>query len=91
MEQGTPRSVAHERALFVLESIESNIAADPRVSITAVASAVGMAPATLYRWLKKPPDRIDVIQTAAVADWLHDHYGHANFATLWLRASSRIQ
>lgn len=89
MEQGTPRSVAHDRVIDVLHGIKENIDDDPRVTVTDVASAVGLSTKTFYRWLQNPPDRIDVTQVAAAADWLSERFGHANFAALWVRAMKR--
>lgn len=64
----------------IRDNIESN---STTVNKTRAAEAAGVSPSSFYRWLASPPEKIDVAGLAALADWLHDEYGHADFAALW--------
>lgn len=85
------REIARARTVEVMRIIQENIAGDDRVSITSAAEAVGVAPSSFYRWLKTPPQKIDIVQVATLADYLHDVYGHENFAKLWRDVEASIK
>jgi hypothetical protein len=74
-----------------MRMIRENIANDDRVNVTRAAEEAGMSSKTFYRWLKTPPQKLDIIQVATLADYLHNTYGHQNFAALWRDVESRIQ
>lgn len=84
MSDATSRDRAWERAVAVMNAISKAIENDD-VNITEAARAAGVAPSTFYRWLRTPPNKIDVAAIAGLADWLHETYGHEDFATLWRR------
>jgi hypothetical protein len=73
----------------MLAVIDKIIAADERLTVTTAANAVGIAPSTLYRWLNVNPMKADIIQIAALADYLHE-LGYEDFATLWRRIEADI-
>jgi len=85
------REIARARTVEVMRRIQENIAKDDRVNVSQAAEEAGMAPSTFYRWLKKPPQKVDVIQVATLADYLHDAYGHESFAKLWRDVESAIK
>lgn len=60
------------------------------VNKTRAAEAAGVAASSFYRWLANPPEKIDVAGLAALADWLHDEYGHADFAALWRETRAEV-
>lgn len=91
MGETTRRELARKRTVHVLKVIRENIGNDPTVNVTSAAEAAGVAPSSFYRWLATPPQKIDVTQVAAVADYLHDEYGHSDFASLWRDAQSLIK
>lgn len=91
METASRREIARARTVEVMRMIQENIANDERVNVTRAAEETGVAVSTFYRWLKTPPKKLDVIQVAALADYLHDSYGHQNFAKLWRDAETRIK
>lgn len=90
MDATTRRAIARARTVEVMRMIQDNIAKDERVNVTRAAEEVGISAKTFYRWLKTPPEKIDMIQVAMLADYLHDFYGHQNFAALWRDVESRI-
>lgn len=71
--------------------LREQIEDDPDINKSEAAASVGVAPSSLYRWLSEPPKKIDVIQVSALADFLHDEYGHPSFATIWRDVSNRIK
>lgn len=85
------RDLARARAIELMRMIRENIANDDRVNVTRAAEEAGMSPKTFYRWLKTPPQKLDIIQVATLADYLHSSYGHQNFAALWRDVESRIK
>lgn len=91
MGTNTRRQVARARTEEVMRRIQQNIAEDDRVNVARAAEEAGIAVSTFYRWLKTPPQKIDVIQVATLADYLHDTYGHENFAKLWRDAEAGIK
>ena len=91
MGTATRREVARALTVDVMRMLQENIANDQDVNVTRAAEEVGVARSTFYRWLKTPPAKIDVIQVASLADYLHEAYGHPNFAALWRDAEARIK
>ena len=91
MGTATRREVARARTVEIMRMIQENIALDDRVNVTLAAAEAGVAPSTFYRWLRKPPNKIDMVQVATLADYLHAAYGHQNFAALWRDVESRIK
>lgn len=90
-EKALRRERARRTAITVMSTIRENIDDDPTVNRSQVAEQAGMAVSTFYRWLANPPKKIDTIQLSAVADYLHDTYGHEDFATLWRRIQKTVQ
>jgi len=88
----TRRDHARRQALAVLNKIRDNIETNATtVNKTQAAEAAGVAPSTFYRWLASAPSKIDVTAIAALADWLHDEYGHADFAALWRETGHELE
>jgi hypothetical protein len=88
----TRRDNARRQALAVLNKIRDNIETNATtVNKTQAAEAAGVAPSSFYRWLANPPAKIDVTAIAALADWLHDEYGHSDFAALWREAGRELE
>ncbi|MDR7189735.1 hypothetical protein J2Y46_002561 [Microbacterium sp. BE35] len=85
------REIARARTVEVLRILRANIKNDPQVNVTRAAAEAGVAPSTFYRWLSSPPQSIDMVQVVAVSDFLHDEYGHADFATIWRDVAARIK
>lgn len=87
----TPRQIAWDRTVFVMNTIRENVDSDEAINRTRVAKASGIAASTFYRWLESPPDKIDAAAIAAVADYLHEHHGYEDFVTRWRRAARTIK
>lgn len=85
------RELARRRADAVMARIALNIENDPQVNRTLAAGAAGVAPSSFYRWLSTPPKKLDVAAVSAVADFLHDEYGHPDFATIWRNVAAQIK
>lgn len=90
METTSRRGLARARTVEVMRMLQENIANDDQVNVMQAAEEAGIAGSTFYRWLKTPPKKIDVIQVATLADYLHEAYGHPNFAALWRDVEARI-
>ena len=84
-------NLSRERAVEVMRIIRKNIDEDPTVNVSQAAREAGLARSTFYRWLATPPQKIDVVQLATLADFLHDSYGHPDFAAIWRDVVSRIK
>lgn len=93
MGTATRREVARARTAELMRMIRDTINNDPRINLTRAAKEAGMASSTLYRWVNEDaqPEKVDVTQITALADYLHDAYGHKNFAALWLEVQARIK
>lgn len=86
----TPRDLARRQALAVMAEINQILKTDKRVNIAAVAAEAGVAESSLYRWLARPPAKLDIIQVASLVDLLHREYGYEDFARMWDRISHGI-
>ena len=85
------RELARRRATAVLAQIALNIDNDPNVNKTRAAEAAGVAASSFYRWLARPPKKVDAAAVAALADFLHDVYGHEDYPALWRDVIARIK
>lgn len=87
----TRKDLARRRAVRALQLVREGLQDEVGDDLSVAADAVGVARSTFYRLLAKTPEKIDVIFLASVADWLHDAYGHEDFATMWRRVTREIQ
>lgn len=83
-----------EIARRIVETVMASIADDIReegITITQAAETAGVPKSTFYRWMSTHPKTIDVTGISAVAQLLHDEYGHDDFAVRWRRAEKLIE
>jgi hypothetical protein len=91
MGETTRRDLAHERAVAVMQGIYADVRKTEGLNLADAAEAAGVAPKSFYRWLKTPPKKIDLTAVVAVADYLHDVHGYANFIRRWEDVTGSIK